>query len=393
MVVWLIITNSRVQRETRDFAEVPLGAENIPSEYLVTKSSPETVRVKVTGKARDVEDRLSKDDIYATVDLTGAADEGGGRDEITVTRTVKSGATRNRSVATQASTEFVEVTIERIKRADVPVQVKPAGTTPVGYEAEIAAPEPQLARIEGSRRNILSVAYVSAEVKLDGLITSLSQTVILEPKDKEGRTIGNVVVQPERAAVKVSVIQRQFQRQVVVDLRWRGQPRTGFRVVGMRSEPQVVTVVGPLDQITSLPAIATDVVDIEGADRDVRRPVRLQLVGGVSISDKEKEVMAVIAIQSERGAGSLPGVVPRVTNVGVGLEARLITPVLAINVSGPLSDVSQLRLTAVSVTVDAAGLGPGSYKLDPRVLGLPPSIDLNSVVPERVEITIAAPAR
>ena len=56
-------------------------------------------------------------------------------------------------------------------------------------------------------------------------------------------------------------------------------------------------------------------------------------------------------------------------------------------VSGPLPDVLALRPTDVSVTVDVSGLGPGTYRLEPRVT-VPPGIALDGVQPDRVDVTI-----
>jgi hypothetical protein len=81
------------------------------------------------------------------------------------------------------------------------------------------------------------------------------------------------------------------------------------------------------------------------------------------------------------------GVIPRVVNLAPGLAATLVTPSVAVLVSGPLPDVLALRPADVSVTVDAAGLGPGTHRLEPRIV-LPPGLSLDGSTPDRVELTI-----
>ena len=142
------------------------------------------------------------------------------------------------------------------------------------------------------------------------------------------------------------------------------------------------------DELKNLMAVSTDVVDLEGADRDVVRPVRLQLP--YDLTSPQQSVVAFVAIQVVRAPGSI-GVVPRVLNLGPGLTATLATPIIALNLSGPLGDLAQLRPTDVSVTVDAGGLGAGTHRLEPKV-SFPPTLQLDAVVPERVEVIIS-PAR
>jgi hypothetical protein len=80
-------------------------------------------------------------------------------------------------------------------------------------------------------------------------------------------------------------------------------------------------------------------------------------------------------------------VAPRITNVGAGLTATLNTPVVAVLVSGPLPDVLALKPADVTVTVDAAGLGPGTHRLEPKVV-VPPGLSYDGASPDRIEIVI-----
>jgi YbbR domain-containing protein len=210
----------------------------------------------------------------------------------------------------------------------------------------------------------------------------------LQPRNREAQPAGGVTVQPADTTVRVKVTQVLFERQVPVDIRVRGQPRLGFRVTSMAADPPLVKVSGPLDIINSISSIPTDDVDIEGAVQDVKRLVRLRPPTNVTASTQT--VTATVGLLALKASAPV-SVVPRVTNLGANLSASLVTPVVAVTVSGPLGDLAELRATQVSVIVNVAGLGPGTHRVTPEVF-VPPNLQQESIAPEKVEVIIT-PAR
>ncbi len=383
--VWVAITTSENPTDNKQFV-VRVEPDKVPDEYQASNPAPDKVTVIVTAP-RNVLRTIRADEVIARVDLSGVAAEGTGQPEFSVTRTVKAElrGRNDRRIKAESQTEQVKVTLELLERREVRVDVRRVGVLPVGYEiSEISPPEPAKVVVEGTRPNLNAVESVSADVKLDGLTASVPLPVVLEPRNAAGRTIGGVTVQPATATVKVSVKQVLFPKQVVVSVRSRGSPKTGYRASAGRPEPPTVTVLGPLEQINALPAVPTEEIDIEGADRDVVRSIRLQLPQGVTAS--QQSVIATIPIQVVPASAPV-GVVPRVVNIGPGLTAQLVTPIVALTFRGPLGDLAQLRPTDVSVTVDASGLGAGTHRLEPKVT-FPSTLQLDAVVPDRVEVIL-----
>jgi hypothetical protein len=75
--------------------------------------------------------------------------------------------------------------------------------------------------------------------------------------------------------------------------------------------------------------------------------------------------------------------------VSTGLTASLQTPTVVVSLSGPLPTLLQLTQADIVVTVDASSLGPGVYRLEPKV-GLPPGILVDGVVPDRISLTLSS---
>jgi YbbR domain-containing protein len=246
--------------------------------------------------------------------------------------------------------------------------------------------EPAEVTITGTRRDIDSVECAAAVLRLTGLTVSVSNQVPLDPRDAAGRAIGGVTVLPPTATVNAKIRQDLFPRQLVTDVRLQGRPAAGYAVTSVRVEPPLASVVGPLDTVGSLNSIPTEVIDIEGAKSDIVRAVALEIPPGVSSGDRRSVV--TITIQPVRGPGSV-GVAPRIMNLDAGLTATLNTPVVAVLITGPLPDVLALKPADVTVTVDATGLGPGTHRLEPKVV-VPPNLALDGTSPDRVEIAIGS---
>jgi YbbR domain-containing protein len=383
VVIWVMVTNSENPVFSQEI-EVPVQGVNMPRDFGVSDISPEKVTVTLTGPRNALRD-VRQDDVIARVDLSGLDDNSLGQDVVTVTRQVKAEVRgqQGRRVRADPVVSQAKVRLERLKSKQVSVTVKEVGVLPVGIQRESIGVEPTTATVTGAPGNIDAVDSVSADVKLDGQTVSFSQQANLEARDSAGRTIGGVTVQPATATVNVKVKPTLFPKQVAVVVNARGQPKTGYEVTSIRTDPPSVTVVGPLDLVNNLTGITVD-VDIDGATSDVVRSVKLPLPQNVTTN--QQNVVVTIGIQAVRAPGSI-GVAPRVINLQQGLTANLTTPVVALSLSGPLADLAQLRTSDVSVTVDATGLGPGTYKLDPKV-SVPSTLQVDATVPEKVEVVI-----
>ena len=394
VVIWVLITNSQNPPDARNVYP-RLEVVSVPRGYVISSITHERATVRLTGPL-NVLPKVREDDVVAQVNLSGTETDDPAQSEFSVRRpvTVKVGGRHADRVRAEPSAEEVEVRLEKQERKPIPVRVTQVGVLPVGYElADITLDPPMpTAVVVGAPRNLAAIEVVSADVRVDVSTVSATQQVTLEARDSSGRTIGGVTVQPATVIARVSVRQTLFEKQVAVNVQWRGRPRTGYTVTSVHAEPAFVTVVGTLDQINALTSVMTEVVDLEGAAEDVSQSVPLQLQGVTSRQPTCRDrralscVVVRIGLQVVRAPGSV-GVVPRVVNTPPGLIASLTTPIVALNVSGPLGDLAGLRPTDVSVTVDVTGLKAGTHSLEPRVV-LPPALQLDAVVPEKVEVVL-----
>lgn len=386
LVIWVTVTNEENPSVRRTIPqEIPVEQVNVPRSLLVTNIAPAKVTVAISGP-RSVVNDLRPEDVVARVDMSRVEEEIAGVREATVERPVRVEVQR-RGIRAEASPELVKVTLEPQERRNVPVCVDKVDVPPPGFTLEEpVVTDPAEVTISGPRRNIDLVECAAAVLRLTGLTVSVSNQAPLEPRDAAGRPIGGVSVQPPTATVNARIRQELFPRQVVIDVRMQGRPAPGYTVANVRVDPPLASIVGPLESVSGLNSIPTEVIDIEGAKSDIVRAVALEIPPGVSSGDRRSVV--TITLQPVRGPGSV-GVTPRITNLAAGLRATLSTPVIAVLVSGPLPDVLALKPADISATVDAAGLGPGVHRLEPRVT-VPPGISLDGTTPDRVEIVVGS---
>lgn len=388
IVVWALVTNSENPVDMRGF-DVRVEAVSVPRDLVAGGFTPEKVRVDVSGP-NNLLRRVRGDEITAQVDLSGSGADNPGQNEFVVRPrvTVKRDRLDSR-LDVRPQLDQVEVRLQRQESRRVPVKVTQVGVLPVGYElaGEITLDPPvRDAVVTGAPGNVSAVESVSADVAVDGASVSVSRPVSLDARDSGGRTIGGVTVSPATVNARLNVKQTLFEKQVSVLVQTRGRPKTGFTVTSLRSDPAFVGIVGTLDQINSTSAVLTEPVDLDGADQDLKRSIPLQLPG---VTAKQQSVVVSVGLQVVRAPGSISAV-PRVFNVAPGFIVAQTTPaVVALNVSGPLGDLAALRPTDAVVTIDAGGHGAGTYRLEPKVT-LPPSIQLEATVPDRVEVVIVA---
>lgn len=385
VALWVAVTIHNNPTEPQDW-EVRAEPRNLPGKYIVTAIEPQKVKARFLIPRSVKDDYSPADEARGEIDLSRVEEEAAGREEFTLERQVR--ILSGHSDVQASPLTPVKVTIELARSKRVPVQVKSTGNPQVGYVAEVQPPSVSEVTVTGSKGNLALVEYVTADIKLDGLTVSVDPSVDLQPRNRDGHLVSGVTVQPRDTTVRIKVTQVLFERQVAVDVRVRGQPRLGVRITSVVADPALVKVSGPLEQINSISSVPTEEIDIEGAQQDVRRPVRLR--PPQNITSSTQTVTVTIGLQVVRASAPV-SVVPRVINVRADLTATLITPVVAVTLSGPLGELAQLRATDVSVIVNVAGLGPGIHRVEPQVF-VPPNLHYESTAPEKVEVSIT-PAR
>ena len=145
-----------------------------------------------------------------------------------------------------------------------------------------------------------------------------------------------------------------------------GEVAPGYVVGNVTSEPATIEVIGPQSVISQMSEALTEPVSVEGAMKTVRAPVT---VGATSPNIRLKTAqramvtVTVMPASTEKGLDRVP---VHLRNVGSGLTAQALPPVVSIRVRGSEASLARVRSNAVTAFVDLSGLGVGAYELPVR---------------------------
>ncbi|NLC71071.1 MAG: YbbR-like domain-containing protein [Desulfuromonadaceae bacterium] len=166
LILWFFVTGE--QTSEIGFS-VPLELKNIPKGLMVVNDVPSVVDVRVSGP-RTILSNLRPSDFSLTVDLKGAhagvTSFGRLENRIQVPSALK---------ISRLSPSILDVRLEVIAEATVPVRVPMNGTPPKGYRLSGVEVNPNMVTIQGARNEIKTVREVVTEpINLDGVMESFS---------------------------------------------------------------------------------------------------------------------------------------------------------------------------------------------------------------------------
>ncbi len=131
--------------------------------------------------------------------------------------------------------------------------------------------------------------------------------------------------------------------------------------------------------------VETEPLTLDGATADVRLRLKLLLPDGVSSFDGDTVVATAGITAIEGGVTVSQPLIQQ--GLGPGLRAQSALQSVDVILSGPLPLLDSLNQDDVFAILDLSGLITGTHTLQPKVV-LPDGINLQSVIPEMVEVVI-----
>jgi YbbR domain-containing protein len=287
--------------------------------------------------------------------------------------------------------ETIRVAADRVKVSSVPVEVE-RGTIPEGLEIDEPVLSAETVEVRGPAAVVDQVDRAVANVVIPASGININEPVPLTLVDVSGQPVGagQLEVDPEVVSVQIEVRAVETETTVAVRPDIDGTPAPGFALESITVEPVYVTIVGLPEELEEITSVTTEPISIEGLSADETREVELQLPDDVSLADNEPTTVAVTATIG-------PSVSSRTFVVGVvctGAGDNACLPrigEIAITLSGAGEALSALTAATLTPSVDASGLDPGNHELTPVVSGLPEGVELESISPGTVPVTIEAP--
>jgi YbbR domain-containing protein len=282
----------------------------------------------------------------------------------------------------------IEIKIEAIITATIPILTEIRGTPSLGYQAETPQWDQTQTTISGRSSLVNQVAYTEAILDISGATESIAQTFVLIPRDADGKAIAGLQLNPEHVTVTQPITLMGGYRNMVVKVMTMGQVADGYRQTNITVTPPNVMVFSTdpalLDQLPGY--VETEILDLTGATDDIETVLALNLSEGISVIG-DNRVLVLVGVAAIEGSITLSLEVD-VIGLLPGLYAQVAPTLVDVIVAGPIPDLENITPVDVRVVLDVTGLEIGTYQLQPTVDILPDHIYLQSISPESVEVTI-----
>lgn len=382
--IWLNATRTEDPIQTR-FLEVPVSFVGLPADTVLVSGDQNTiVQLRLEGP-RSVLQEVTPEDFVATVDLSQVPPGQETPVEINVVG--------NRPGATISfiTPERVDVLLEQQVTKRIPVEVDLRGTVARGHTQGEPLLEPDEITVSGPAGRVGQLDFAQVTMFLNNAVETTTESIPPIFYDQQGRvaSVTGLQLDTNEVVVTVPVEESAGFADKLVTVVWTGEPAPGYRLLSVSADPPSVLVEGRPAQVNRLTSVRTEPIDITGLTSSFQQAAILDLPDGIT-TEADQNVMVNIEIEPILTTSTYNRT-PELIGLGPGLEAVVTPEQVRVVLFGPLPVLDSLVEEDVRVTLDVFGLEPGSYSIEPRVDVPDRGIEVRSIQPTAVTVTIAEP--
>lgn len=245
----------------------------------------------------------------------------------------------------------------------------------------VAAPAQEMFLRLQFMRNVTARVDLS-EVSVD------QDFVVTDPSDIEGIESDRVsvvrILSPTLIPLRLA---RRGERQLPVRLVLRPGDRRGFCLADSPLVvPPLVLCTGPEDMLRGLDSLATVPLELVAKRGQTTTELELELPRRLTCAPERVTVIYSTERLRRRTLAAAP--LTLVPPARAGLDVQLETFFAALTVAGPEPRIESLGADEVGIFVDASQLTPGRHERVPLIAQLPPWVELVSLDPAAVDLTV-----
>lgn len=383
VVVWISAVTSENPNIVQTLT-VPLEVVDQDRQLILVGEFTSQVRITVRATQsvwRRIED--SENAITAWVDLSGLS---AGTYDLPVRARINENFDPSRIIET--TPDMVAITLERLVSQEFPVRLEVSGEPARGYQRGVPARSPAFVTVSGREPLVTQVMEVRANLNISESRDDIQSRVELVAYDPNGDPVEGVTITPGEVTVSIPITLQEAYRTLAVRPVTTGNIANGYRITNITvSPPSVLVFSGDPQLVKDLPGFVETVpLDITGAEDDIETFVQLALPAGISVVD-DTTVLVQVFIAAVEGSLRIP--LP-VTTIGLvpGEAAEFSPDNVDVILSGPVPELNQLDPSDVRVVADVTGLEQGTHQVELTVDVVPERVQVESVLPAIVEVTI-----
>ena len=382
IAIWTNASQAQDPVQTR-FLEVPLEFVGLPSGAVMVDADPrQQVQIRLEGPD-SVLQALTPEDFAATADLSDVPSGETVSVEIVVT------GSRPGATISFITPEAIDVLLEQQVTRDVPVELDPRGAVARGHNQGEPLLDPPTIRVSGPESLVSELDFALVTVFLNTTAETLVETSQPIFYDRSGRvaSVTGLTLSRDEVTVTVPVEEAAGFADKLVTVVWTGEPAPGYRLLSVTANPPSVLVEGRPALVNLLSSVRTEPIDINGLTQTWEQAAVLDLAEGVTV-DPEQIVTVTIEIEPILTTSTFIRV-PERRGLRSGFMATVEPAQVRVVIFGPLPVLDTLAESDVRVILDLFGLGAGTYSIEPDVIVPDRGIEIRSIQPSAVSVTIA----
>lgn len=382
--VWVAAVNESDPNEVLVYpTPIPLEIVGQDPNLLITNTFSKQIELTLRAP-RSVWAQLTADEntIHAVLDLSGY-----GVGDHAITPQIQIGLQPVKIIS--VSPPSVTLTLEELVSMPMPVDMQVTGEPSVGYQTGKMSYAPNEVTVSGPRSLVERVVSVRATYDLTDVRESVDETMTLRPLDEFNQRVDGVTLSTDSVQLLIPVSQQGGYRDVAVKVLIKGQVANLHRLTNISVFPPVVTLYSSDPELVNeLPGVVeTEELDITGIDADISARLQLTLPENILVVG-DQTVLVTASVEAILGSQTISDQALEVTNLDPALSAELSSLTVDVIVSGPLVALDSLSPTDLRVFVDVSGLGIGKHQLTPSVEILNDEIQVESILPESIEVIL-----
>lgn len=358
--LWLYVVNFVSVEHTEPVYNIPVAFENETAlterNMMITSGRDASVTLHLTGSRADLS-KVNRENITVKVDLSKVYDTG--EQKLTYTYTYPDGVANDAfSVIKEPST--VTVTVEKIGRKEVPVEVNYSGSAAENFltDKENAVLDYSAISVTGPSSVVELIDHARIDVDLEGRSESIGENYRYTLCDVDGNPVDVSQVTTNVAEVHLDLkIQRYEEIPLRVTATYGGGATQQTTRIDIK--PATIKISGGDAVLAEITEINLGTIDLATIMEDTNMTFPINLPEGVTNLSGITEAAVDISFEGLSIKDFAVNQI-QVINVPDGLEYELINEILKVTLRGPTDLINTIKAEDIVVTVDIDGKEVGT---------------------------------
>lgn len=355
--------------------EVPVKVKNAPERVLV-EYEVKSIELNLKG-SKSLLGGLTSRDLEAFVDLQGLNP---GIYRLQIQTLVPPGVH-----VSKVKPPFLVVSIRELIDREVPVRVLTIGSPAEGFLVNEVKVIPNSVVIRGPKDLVEKVPYVFATLNVGGAESNIDAVLELRAEGVSEGSLSELTIIPSRVRASVLLKPGWPTKIVKIKVDIKGKPNEAFEITSVEAIPSHVTIMGPSSTLDRINEIITPPLDISGLDKTGIFETTLSIPEELKFIDKPN--VKVIVELKEKVVEREFLLPVKIYGSSVFLKWKVSPTQVKVKIRGPYTKINALNLQDILVSVDLSHIEVKEATL-PVSVSLPPGLEIISVTPEHVKVSI-----